>query len=412
MAYLTHLKGSFREQDGYNYKHNGHNYNMASFVYLDIAVAGEPAGRVVFELFEDTPLTSANFRALCKGDSPAPAGSVPLHYKGSNIHRIVRNFAIQGGDIVYGDGTGGSSIYGESFDDENFVHNHAEPFVLSMANAGPNSNKSQFFVTLKGSPHLDGKHVAFGKVVAGKSVLRLLEDLETAPGDAPVLPVTISDCGELQRDAKLLMPFIGSQDGLTADKYEEHPDDNFNLGKGEGELNFDDPEQALRVTQEIKAFATEVYKMAGEAEDEQERTMVLRVALQKYKKALRYVFELSPDPDSSKQAHDEFQKLKLALHQNVGLVALQLKNHDQVINSTTSALEMECAGARDKAKALSRRSSAYQGLKKLERALSDLEEAHELLPSDPQIAKRLATLKQETEKKEQKQKAQYAKFFS
>lgn len=379
---------------------------------MDFAVGGEPVGRVVFELFDDTPLTSANFRALCKGDKPTPEGSVPLTFKDSNIHRIVRNFAIQGGDIVYGDGTGGTSIYGDQFDDENFVHNHAEPFVLSMANAGPNSNKSQFFVTLKGSPHLDGKHVAFGKVVAGKSVLRQLEELDTAPGDVPVLPVTITNCGELKRDAKLLLPFIGSQDGLTADKYEEHPDDNFNVGKEEGELNFDDPEQALRVTLEIKAYATEVYKMAGDAESEEERAMVLRVALQKYKKALRYVFELSPDPDSSKKAYDEFQKAKLALHQNMGLVALQLKKYDQVINSTTSALEMECATSRDRAKALSRRSSAYQGLKKQERAINDLEQAHELLPSDPQISKSLTALKQESEMKEKKQKAQYAKFFS
>ncbi|AOW00770.1 YALI0A17314p [Yarrowia lipolytica CLIB122] len=385
---------------------------MSAFVYMDFAVGGEPVGRVVFELFDDTPLTSANFRALCKGDKPTPEGSVPLTFKDSNIHRIVRNFAIQGGDIVYGDGTGGTSIYGDQFDDENFVHNHAEPFVLSMANAGPNSNKSQFFVTLKGSPHLDGKHVAFGKVVAGKSVLRQLEELDTAPGDVPVLPVTITNCGELKRDAKLLLPFIGSQDGLTADKYEEHPDDNFNVGKEEGELNFDDPEQALRVTLEIKAYATEVYKMAGDAESEEERAMVLRVALQKYKKALRYVFELSPDPDSSKKAYDEFQKAKLALNQNMGLVALQLKKYDQVINSTTSALEMECATSRDRAKALSRRSSAYQGLKKQERAINDLEQAHELLPSDPQISKSLTALKQESEMKEKKQKAQYAKFFS
>ncbi|KAG5358578.1 Peptidyl-prolyl cis-trans isomerase D [Yarrowia sp. B02] len=384
---------------------------MASFVYMDFEVAGEPVGRVVFELFDDTPLSSANFRALCTGSHTPDHDQVPLHYKGSSVHRIVRNFAIQGGDIVYGDGTGGTSIYGESFDDENFVHNHAEPFVLSMANGGPNTNKSQFFVTLKGSPHLDGKHVAFGRVVAGKSVLRLLEELDTE-ADAPVLPVKIADCGELARDPKLLLPFIGSQDGLTADKYEEHPDDNFNLGKGEGELNLDDAAQALQVTQEIKTYATEVYKMAAEAESEEERALVLKVALQKYRKALRYVFELSPDPDSAKQAYDEFQKVKLALHQNTGLVAIQLKKWQQAINSTTSALEMENAGPRDKAKALSRRAQAFQGLKKQEKAVADLEEAHRLLPSDPQISKSLAAVQQATEQKEKKQKAQYAKFFS
>lgn len=385
---------------------------MASFVYMDIAVAGEPVGRVVFELFEDTPLTSANFRALCTNSHTAKDQSVQLHYKECKIHRIVRNFAIQGGDIEYGDGTGGMSIYGDSFDDESFAHNHSEPFVLSMANAGPNSNKSQFFVTLKGSPHLDGKHVAFGKVVAGKSVLRTLEELDTAPGDVPLLPVTISDCGELARDPKLLMPFIGSQDGLTADKYEEHPDDNFNLGKEKGELNFDDPVQSLQVTTEIKNYATEAYKMAAEAESEEEKQLVLRVALQKYKKALRYVFELSPDPDTAKASYDEFQKVKLALHQNMGLVALLLKQYDAAVNSTTCALEMDIATNRDKAKALSRRSSAYHGLKKMDKAVSDLELAHELLPEDGPIGKSLKALKEEEGKKEQKQKAQYAKFFS
>lgn len=335
-----------------------------------------------------------------------------LHYKGTPIHRVVRNFAIQGGDIMFGDGSGGECIYGKEFDDENFIHGHVEPFMLSMANNGPNTNKSQFFVTLSAARHLDGKHVVFGQVVAGKSVLRVIEDIPTQTGDSPSKSVTITDCGEMPRDPKLLMPFVGTQDGLTSDKYEEHPDDNFNLGKGEGELNFDDPEQSLKVVLEIKSFATEVFKMAAHTDTEQEKHMVLRLALQKYKKALRYIFELSPDPDTQKSAFDEFHKVKLALHQNVGLVSLQLEDYPEAVKATTCALEMDNAGPRDKAKALSRRSVAYQHLKKLDKAITDLEKANALLPGDSQISKSLATLVQQTENKEKQQKARYAKFFS
>ena len=144
--------------------------------WLDVAIGGRPAQRITFELYSDVlPRTCENFRALCAGDRGAR-----LTYAGSTFHRVIRNFMIQGGDFTRGDGTGGESVYGEKFADEGFPHKHDAAHVLSMANAGPDTNGSQFFVTLRATPHLDGKHVVFGRVAAGGDVVdaiaRVLEE--------------------------------------------------------------------------------------------------------------------------------------------------------------------------------------------------------------------------------------------
>ncbi|XP_665956.1 hypothetical protein [Cryptosporidium hominis TU502] len=134
-------------------------------VFFDISIGGTPTGRVVFELFtEIAPLTSENFRALCTGEKGISQNGVDLHYKGCKFHRIIPEFMCQGGDISSGNGTGGESIYGPTFDDENFVLKHNSAGLLSMANSGPNTNSSQFFITTIPCPWLDGRHVVFGKV--------------------------------------------------------------------------------------------------------------------------------------------------------------------------------------------------------------------------------------------------------
>jgi len=151
----------------------------------------------VIELFADqVPKTAENFRALCTGEKGTGQSGQPLHYKGSGFHRIIPNFMCQGGDFTRGNGTGGESIYGMKFADENFKLKHVAPMYLSMANSGPNTNGSQFFITTIKTEWLDGKHVVFGRVVEGDQVIRNMEKVGSQSGKT-AKPVTIADCGQL-----------------------------------------------------------------------------------------------------------------------------------------------------------------------------------------------------------------------
>lgn len=174
-----------------------------SFVYFDISIGGVPKGTITMKLFSDlTPLTCQNFKCLCTGEKGlGMISNKPLHYKRSIFHRVIPGFMAQGGDFTARNGTGGESIYGGKFKDENFRVKHNKPGLLSMANAGPNSNGSQFFITFAPAPHLDGKHVVFGEVVQGMDVLKLMEKVDTGDRDKPVTgqEITIEDCGEVGR---------------------------------------------------------------------------------------------------------------------------------------------------------------------------------------------------------------------
>ncbi|CAD6197079.1 unnamed protein product [Caenorhabditis auriculariae] len=168
-------------------------------VFLDVAIDGVMAGRIVIELFDKLlPITCENFRQLCTGEAGVRDG-VRLHYKGSTFHRVVKGFMIQGGDVTVGNGTGGVSIYGKYFADEGFFDSHSEPYLVSMANKGPNTNSSQFFITTASAKHCDNNNVLFGKVVKGFDALEKIERVSVNANHAPRSDVQILNCGELFR---------------------------------------------------------------------------------------------------------------------------------------------------------------------------------------------------------------------
>ncbi len=158
---------------------------VEDLVFMDIGIDNKFVGKIVIELFSDVvPKTCHNFRTLCQKS-----------YQGAPFHRIIKDFMIQGGDFTNGNGTGGMSIYGDKFPDENFDIPHDQPYLLSMANSGKNTNGSQFFITTNETPHLDGKHVVFGRLVDGFDLIDELNNIETDQKDKPIHNVTILDSG-------------------------------------------------------------------------------------------------------------------------------------------------------------------------------------------------------------------------
>ncbi|KAJ5115085.1 hypothetical protein NUU61_000844 [Penicillium alfredii] len=366
-----------------------------SRVFFDIQIGNEDVGRVAFELFNDVvPKTADNFRALCTGEKGTGTQGKPLTYKGSIFHRVIKQFMIQGGDFTAFNGTGGESIYGEKFPDENFDLKHDRPFLLSMANSGPGTNGSQFFVTTVPTPHLDSKHVVFGEVINGKSVVRKIENMQTT-ADKPVRDVKVVNCGELKgQDYGNATKRI--QDA-TGDPYEDFPEDH----QGD-ELS---APVCFKIASDLKGFGNSAFK-GGD----------LKLGLEKYQKGLRYLNEF-PDPGDNdpKELGDQIKGVRFALHSNSSLLANKLGQFSNAQSWASYALQgAEAAKAKDadKAKALYRRAVAYKGLKEEDEALKDLEEASKLAPSDVGITNEIAKVKKALKDRDVKDKAAAKKFFA
>lgn len=359
-------------------------------VFFDVDIGGERVGRIVFEIFADVvPKTAENFRVLCTGEKGIGTSTgKPLHYKGCPFHRIIKKFMVQGGDFSNQNGTGGESIYGEKFEDENFYYKHDKEGLLSMANAGPNTNGSQFFITTVPTPHLDGKHVVFGQVLKGMGVVKMLEAIETKD-DNPVKPCIIAECGEHKAGDEW---GIAPNDG-SGDVYPDFPEDS--------DVDFKDTDKLLSVAEDIKNLGNDFFK----AQEWQS-------AIRKYSKALRYLERHGNTKDDDNEYDDSVQKklepTTLSCILNTAACKLKLKLWQEVIASCDEALQLNQTNT----KALFRRAQAWQGLNEFNKAMIDLKKAQEIAPGDKAIGNEMLKVKQQVKEEKEKEKKIYAKMFA
>ncbi|XP_013629329.1 PREDICTED: peptidyl-prolyl cis-trans isomerase CYP21-1-like isoform X2 [Brassica oleracea var. oleracea] len=193
---LSHTRKEEEEE-----KQVAEDYQVTHRVFLDIDIEGQRLGRIVIGLYGNVvPKTVENFRALCTGEKGKASSGKPLHYKGTQFHRIVSGFVVQGGDIIHGDGKGSDSIYGGTFPDENFKAKHSHAGVVAMGNTGPDSNGSQFFITTIKATWLEGEHVVFGKVIQGMDNVFAIEGGAGTYSGKPRKKVVIVDSGEIPKD--------------------------------------------------------------------------------------------------------------------------------------------------------------------------------------------------------------------
>ncbi|KAK9112844.1 hypothetical protein Scep_020363 [Stephania cephalantha] len=354
--------------------------------YLDIGIGGELEGRIVVELYSDVvPKTAENFRALCTGEKGiGPNTGVPLHYKGVNFHRVIKGFMIQGGDISARNGSGGESIYGLKFEDENFELKHERKGMLSMANAGPNTNGSQFFITTTRTSHLDGKHVVFGKVVKGMGVVRAIEHVPTSDGDFPTVDIVIADCGEIPEGADYgISNFFN--DGDT------YPDWPIDLDEKPNEITW-----WINAVDSVKTYGNEHYKKQD-----------YKMALRKYRKALRYLDICWEKEDIDEEKSLYLRKTKSQIFTNSSACKLKLGDLKGALLDTDFAMR----DGEDNVKALFRQGQAYMALNDVDSAVLSLKKALDLEPNDGGIKKELSIAKKKIADRRDQERKAYSKMF-
>lgn len=377
-----------------------------SRVFFDVSLGGAPIGRILFELFDDVvPKTANNFKQLC-------TGAKGFGYKGCTFHRIIKNFMLQGGDFTNHNGTGGKSIYGEKFEDENFIKKHDQPFLLSMANAGPGTNGSQFFITTTVTPHLDGKHVVFGKVLRGQDIVTKMENVKTGSDDKPKDACVIENCGEVAPDSD------GSTivDDGTGDKFPMYPDE------------VEDLTTAKRI--EISAEL----KQIGNAQFKEKK---FEKAVEKYKKALLYLNvsandcaaacadQCCPENDSSDSESDsengektevemksaekqkEVSTQEAAIFLNLSMCYLNMSNNSEAASAANRAIKADPSNA----KGYFRLARALTGSKDYDEALNHISKAVELAPEDKGVLKEQHNIKLLQKKHREAEKKKYSKMF-
>lgn len=354
--------------------------------FLDVSIGGELEGRIVVELYNDiVPKTAENFRALCTGEKGiGPSTGVSLHYKGSPFHRVIKSFMIQGGDISAGDGTGGESIYGLKFEDENFELKHERKGMLSMANSGPNTNGSQFFITTTRTSHLDGKHVVFGRVIKGMGVVRSIEHVNTDNNDHPTQDVIIVDCGEIPE---------GADDGIKnffkdGDNYPDWPAD---LDQSPNELSW-----WTDAVDSIKALGNEHFKKQD-----------YKMALRKYRKALHYLDECWEKDGIGEEKSASLRKVKSQIFTNSSACKLKLGDLKGALLDTEFAMR----DGDDNVKALFRQGQARMALNDIDAAVESFKRALELEPNDAGIKRELAIAKKKIADRRNQERKAYSKMF-
>lgn len=367
--------------------------------YLDISLGGTNLGRVVVELYQDlAPKAVENFLSLTQATND-------VNFKNTYFHRVIKNFMIQAGDTTYGQlngnypspdvGKGGYCVFGAPFPDENLAAID-KPFLLCMANSGPNTNKSQFFISTYSLSHLNGKHTVFGRVIHGKSIIREVENVITNSDNVPVKEdaVVITGCGEWSEGDEVPI-YNASYDQIGGDIYEEYPDDDEHINK-------ESSESVYEAASKIKDSGGLLFKK-GEKQQ----------AFLKYKKCLRYVMEYFPDPDDEPQWFSKYLELKKKLYLNLSLVCLQLKSFNKCIDYSEYLIDMSSQlNKQELAKANFRKGSALVHTKKYKEALGSLKAAQVMIPEDKIIEKEVVNCEKALEQQKKDEKAKYAKFFS